>query len=32
MPYIGETVFNDQMRGLLVARGGYTINKMDGSE
>jgi len=25
--YIDETVFNDQMRGLLVARGGYTSEK-----
>jgi len=27
MPYIDETVFNDQMRGLLVARGGYSSEK-----
>lgn len=27
MSYIDETVFDDQMRGLLVARGGYTSEK-----
>jgi len=27
MPYIDENVFNDQMRSLLVARGGYTSEK-----
>jgi len=27
MPRIDESVFNDQMRGLLVARGGYTSEK-----